>query len=136
MEDTKANHSNSFLTGAVFITCIVQIPLRFQAANGESPWHAGIRLIPFGLACPVGSILVVAGCSRRRLPPMYLLIPAALFQLIGLVFMSRLSIENIMWKGQYAMQMLTGLGCGMSIAITTVLTPYVVEPRDLGRYSY
>lgn len=136
VENTKKNYSNSFLTGAVFITCIVQIPLRFQAANGESPWHAGIRLIPFGLASPIGSILVVGGCSRQRLPPIYLLIPAALLQLIGLVFMSRLSIENIMWKGQYAMQVLTGLGCGMSIAVTTVLTPYVVEPRDLGRYHH
>ena len=67
---------------------------------------------------------------------MYLLIPAALLQIIGLVFMSRLSTGNVMWNGQYAMQVLTGLGCGMSMAITTVLTPYIVEPCDLGKYSH
>ena len=117
----------------MFTTCMIQIPLRFQAANGESPWHAGIRLIAFGLAGPIGVAIAFGICGKRRLPPIYLLVAGCLLQMLGLVFMGRLSLNDVEWKGQYGLQVLVGLGCGFSIAVTTVLAPYVVEKRDLGK---
>lgn len=123
---------NSFLCGAVFTSCIIQIPLRFQAVNHESPWHAGVRLIPFGMAVPVGAFLTAAICGKRRMPIIYMLFVASLLQALGLAFMSRLTLERVMWKGQYGLQFVTGLGCGMSIGVVTLMTPFVIEKRDLG----
>ncbi|KAF2248052.1 putative multidrug resistance protein fnx1 [Trematosphaeria pertusa] len=122
---------NSFLCGAVFTSCIIQIPLRFQAVNHESPWHAGVRLIPFGMAVPVGAFLTAAICGKRRMPIIYMLFVASLLQALGLAFMSRLTLERVMWKGQYGLQFVTGLGCGMSIGVVTLMTPFVIEKRDL-----
>ncbi|EEH05806.1 drug resistance transporter [Histoplasma capsulatum G186AR] len=41
---------SSFMTGAVSITCIIQIPIRYQTAVGGTPLQAGIKLIPLALS--------------------------------------------------------------------------------------
>jgi len=127
---------NAFLSGAVFTSCIIQIPLRFQAVNNESPWHAGVRLVPFGIAVPVGACFVAAICGNRRLPPIYMLFFASILQILGLVFMSRLTLGRILWKGQYALQFMTGIGCGLSVGVVTLMTPFAIEKRDLGRFYF
>ncbi|KAI8943272.1 hypothetical protein NX059_001292 [Plenodomus lindquistii] len=121
----------AFLSGAVFTTCIIAIPLRFQTVNGTSPWLAGVRLIPFGVATPVGAAISAAICAKRRVPVVYLLFPAAIFQVLGLVFMSRMALDDIRWTGQYGLQFLTGFGCGVSIGVVTLMVPYAIEKRDL-----
>lgn len=128
--------SNAFLSGAVFTSCIIGIPLRFQAVNNESPWRAGVRLIPFGIAVPVGAALVAAICGKRRLAPIYMLFCASLFQILGLAFMSRLTLSRVLWKGQYGLQFITGLGCGFSVGVVTLMMPFVIEKRDLGKYFF
>lgn len=117
----------------MFTSCIIQIPLRFQSVNNESPWRAGVRLIPFGMAVPVGAGLIAAICGKRRLPPIYMLLLSSSLQILGLVFMSRLRLEDILWKGQYGLQLVTGLGCGLSIGVVTLITPFVIERQDLGK---
>jgi hypothetical protein len=131
---TDCTISNAFLCGAVFTSCVIQIPLRFQAVNHESPWQAGVRLIPLGMAVPVGAGLTAAICGKRRLPIIYLLFVASMLQILGLVFMSRLTLDRILWKGQYGLQFVTGLGCGISIGVVTLMTPFVIEKRDLGKF--
>jgi hypothetical protein len=116
----------------VFTSCIIQIPLRFQSVNNESPWRAGVRLVPFGIAVPIGAGLVAAVCGKRRLPPIYMLLLASVLQILGLVFMSRLYLDNILWNGQYGLQFMTGLGCGLSVGVVTLITPFVIEKQDLG----
>ncbi|KAF2106036.1 putative efflux pump antibiotic resistance protein [Lophiotrema nucula] len=123
--------ANAFLCGAVFTSCMIQIPLRFQAVNNESPWHAGVRLIPFGVAAPVGGALTAAIVKKRKVPVIYMLFPAAILQILGLLFMSRLTLDNILWKGQYGLQFVTGIGCGISMGVVTLMTPYAIEKRDL-----
>ncbi|KAF2643545.1 putative multidrug resistance protein fnx1 [Massarina eburnea CBS 473.64] len=122
---------NAFLCGAVFTACVIQIPLLYQAVNGESPWHAGVRLIPFGGAVPFGAGLSAALCGKRRIPIIYMLFPALVFQAVGLVFMSRMTLDHILWKGQYGLQFMTGLGCGISMGVVTLMIPAVIERRDL-----
>jgi hypothetical protein len=100
--------------------------------NNESPWRAGVRLIPFGIAVPVGAGLVAAICGKRRLPPIYMLLLASVLQILGLVFMSRLRLGHILWNGQYGLQFMTGLGCGLSVGVVTLMTPFVIEKQDLG----
>lgn len=127
---------NAFLSGAVFTSCIIQIPLRFQAVNNESPWKAGVRLVPFGIAVPVGAGFVAAVCGKRRLPPIYMLILASVLQILGLVFMSRLTLDRVLWKGQYGLQFMTGFGCGLSVGAVTLMTPFAIQRRDLGRSTF
>ncbi|QSS57627.1 drug resistance transporter [Histoplasma capsulatum var. duboisii H88] len=43
---------SSFMTGAVSITCIIQIPIRYQTAVGGTPLQAGIKLIPLAVSAP------------------------------------------------------------------------------------
>lgn len=124
--------SNSFLIGAVFTVCVIQIPLRFQAVNNESPWRAGVRLIPFGLATPVGGILSAGICGKRRFAPIYMIFVAATCQVLGIVFMSRQTLDRITWNGQYGLQFLTGFGSGMAITTTQIMVPFVIaEKKDL-----
>lgn len=125
--------SNAFLVGAVFTSCVIQIPLRFQSVNNESSWRAGLRLIPFGVATPIGGACTAAICGKRKVPVIYMLFPAAILQILGLIFMSRLTLENILWEGQYGLQFVTGFGCGISMGVVTLLTPYSTQKRDLGR---
>ncbi|KAF2471879.1 putative multidrug resistance protein fnx1 [Lindgomyces ingoldianus] len=122
---------NAFLVGAIFVTCIIEIPLRFQVVNHESPWKAGVRLVPFSIPVPVGAGLVAALCGKRRLPPIYLLFVGSTLQLLGLVFMSRMTLDEIQWQGQYGLQTIAGLGCGLTIGVSTLLMPFVIEKRDL-----
>ncbi|KAL9116207.1 MAG: hypothetical protein Q9227_000578 [Pyrenula ochraceoflavens] len=122
---------NAFLTGGVITSCIIQIPLRFQSVNNESAWHSGVRLIPFGVGIPIGAGLTASICGKGRMPIIYMLIPSVVLQILGLVFMSRLTVAHITWGGQYGLQFVTSLGCGFSIGVVTLMTPFVIEKRDL-----
>jgi hypothetical protein len=110
----------------------VQIPLRFQVVNNETAWHAGVRLVPFGVGMPIGAMVTTVICGKRRLPIIYMLFVGSVLQILGLVFMSRLSLHRILWKGQYGLQFITGLGCGLQVGAVTLMTPFVIEKRDLG----
>ncbi|EGC49537.1 drug resistance transporter [Histoplasma capsulatum var. duboisii H88] len=93
---------SSFMTGAVSITCIIQIPIRYQTAVGGTPLQAGIKLIPL-----------------------------ALFQIVGLVFLSRGSPSNPDWRGLNGIEVVIGLGTGCNIGTAALLTPWTVEKRDI-----
>ncbi|PVH96850.1 drug resistance transporter [Periconia macrospinosa] len=95
--------ANTFLVGAISTTCIIQIPLRFQTANGTSPLQAGIRLIPLSI-----TIQLVIGC----------------------VLMSRGNPESPEWRALYGFEALTGFCVGMVIGVVTLMTPYTTAKRD------
>ena len=129
---TDRARSNAFCTGAVSITCIFQLPLRYQAAADLSPLEAGIRLIPFAVCGPVATITCTALSKNKRVPPLYLGIFGALLQIIGLVFMSRGKLDDPQWPALYGFEVLAGLGFGCCIAMATLLCPFIVEKNDLG----
>jgi hypothetical protein len=56
---------------------------------------------------------------------------ASVLQILGMVFMSRLHLGHILWNGQYGLQFMTGLGCGLSVGVVTLMTPFVIEKQDL-----
>ncbi|KAI1339724.1 putative multidrug resistance protein fnx1 [Xylariaceae sp. FL0016] len=60
---------NSFFTGAVSITCIIQLPLRYQTTVGASPLQAGIRLLPFVMCGPIGATITAALAKGRKVAP-------------------------------------------------------------------
>ncbi|KAI0880312.1 putative multidrug resistance protein fnx1 [Annulohypoxylon maeteangense] len=89
---------NSFITGSVSITCIIQLPTRYQTTVGASPLHASVRLLT----------LTTILSKNRRVPPIY----------------------ND-WDPIYELELLTGIGMGISSRLVTLLTPYIVEDLDL-----
>ncbi|KAF2657865.1 putative multidrug resistance protein fnx1 [Lophiostoma macrostomum CBS 122681] len=122
---------NSFILGTIFITLVIQIPLRYQIVGNESPVKAGLRLIAFGAAIPVGSTSSGLLCQKRRVPPIFLFFLASLFTILGLLFMSRVAIDDISWSGLYGLQFVTGVGCGIMMGMVTLLPPFVAEQDDL-----
>ncbi|KAI0181194.1 putative multidrug resistance protein fnx1 [Hypoxylon sp. FL1284] len=122
---------NSFMTGSVSITCIIQLPIRYQTTVGSTPLEAGVRLLPFVLCGPLGATLTAALSKNRRIPPLYVGVAGVLFQIIGLAFIAEGPADNPDWTPLYGLEVLTGLGMGISIGIVTLLTPYIAEKRDL-----
>lgn len=122
------------MTGSVSITCIIQLPIRYQTSVGASPLQAGVRLLPFVLCGPLGVIITASISKKRRVPPLYSALAASILQMLGLIFISRGPADNPDWTPLYGLEVLTGLGMGMSIGIVTLLTPYVAENRDLGKH--
>ncbi|KAH8783249.1 putative multidrug resistance protein fnx1, partial [Diaporthe sp. PMI_573] len=127
---------NTFLTGAVSVTCIVLIPLRYQTAAGLSPLQAGARLILFSVASPIGAILAAAACKKNRVAPLYLMLFGEILQIIGLVLATTLTSTNDRdWPGLYGLQVCIGFGMGLVVGTATLLTPAVVERKDLATGS-
>lgn len=121
------------MTGAVSITCIIQIPIRYQTAVGGSSLQAGIRLIPLAVSAPLGTMVTALALKNRRVPPLYLSLVGQLLQVIGLVFLSRGSPSDRDWRGLYGIEVVIGLGTGCNIGTAALLTPWVVEKRDIGK---
>uniref|UniRef100_A0A093VPT8 Putative transporter C3H1.06c n=1 Tax=Talaromyces marneffei PM1 TaxID=1077442 RepID=A0A093VPT8_TALMA len=48
---------SSFMFGAISITFIFELPIRYQNVQGLNSLQAGLRLLPFSLSGPIGSIL-------------------------------------------------------------------------------
>lgn len=122
------------MTGSVSITCIIQLPIRYQTTVGSSPLQAGVRLLPFVLCGPLGVTLTAILSKNRRVPPLYVGIVGILLQMIGLIFISQGPPSNPDWSPLYGVEVLAGLGMGISIGVVTLLTPYIAEKRDLGKH--
>ncbi|KAI3322570.1 drug resistance transporter [Xylariaceae sp. AK1471] len=122
---------NSFFTGTVSIALIIQLPIRYQTTLGVSPLQAGVRLLPFVLLTSVGAAISGAAVKNRRVAPIYVGLFGIILQIIGLIFLSSVSPNTPDWKAVYGLQVLVGLGAGCNIGIVTLLTPYVVEHKDL-----
>ncbi|KAI0376975.1 putative multidrug resistance protein fnx1 [Hypomontagnella monticulosa] len=122
---------NSFATGAVSITCIFQLPLRYQTAVGVSPLQAGLRLIPFSVCGPLGAMIAAIFSKGERIAPIYFTLLGSIFQIVGLVFMSQGPASNPDWTALYGLEVVVGLGFGFCVGTASLLTPFVLEKRDL-----
>lgn len=121
------------MSGAVSITFIYDLPLRYQTAGALSPLQAGLRLLPFSLSSPVGSIFAAGFAKGMKLPPIYFMLLGFVMQIIGLVFASRSSIHDPNWSGLYGLEVVIGLGFGLCLGAATLVTPFVLEKADLGK---
>jgi MFS family permease len=123
---------NTFMTGAVSVTSVVLIPLRYQTAAGLSPLQAGVRLILFSAASPIGAIVAASLCKKKRMPPLYPMLFGELVQILGLVLVTTLtSPEDKDWPGLYGLQVCIGFGMGFVMGTATLLTPAITERRDI-----
>ncbi|KAL7627255.1 hypothetical protein AAE478_001444 [Parahypoxylon ruwenzoriense] len=119
----------AFCTGPPFMTVLINLPQRFQAVDGESPFKAVIRLLPLLLASPVATAVSGQLVGRFKIPPFYLLLFGASLQLlgIGLASSTRFTSGNAM----YGYEILMGFGFGMGLVSLLIFTPMVVKRADM-----
>lgn len=124
------------LSGAPFTVAVVELPQRFQAINAVSPLDAGIRFLPFALSSPFGSGIASVLVSKVKILPAFIVVFGAVLQTVGASLMSTLPVSQELMAANYGYQIVIGFGLGMNIAGLMVLTPYVVEKRDLGKSPF
>ncbi|KAI0889177.1 major facilitator superfamily domain-containing protein [Annulohypoxylon maeteangense] len=122
---------NAFTIGGVGITCTIQLPFRSQTAVGMTPLESGVRLLAFSAAAPLGFVAMSIAVKKRRVPPIYLSLVAQVLQIIGLVFMSRAPVDKPDWATLYGVSSLVGFGMGACNSAATLMTPFMVEKRDI-----
>ncbi|KAF2825549.1 MFS general substrate transporter [Ophiobolus disseminans] len=122
---------NTFLSGCVMTVCVVQIPQRFIVLYGMSPLAAGIRLLPFAMMTPVGSIWAALLLDRKLVTPNALLLVGGALQTIGVTLFATLTAGRETLPRQYGFQVLIGIGIGFVSTATFLLGPLKMEERDL-----
>ncbi|KAI9842654.1 MAG: hypothetical protein M1837_007021 [Sclerophora amabilis] len=121
---------STFLVGAPFTVAVIQIPQRFQAVNGTTPLGAGVRLLPFAFASPVGSFVSSIIAGKAKVPPIYLILVGAVLQVVGYALLSTISTGSEIQPAQYGYEVITGLGVGVNISTLILMTPFTIEKRD------
>ncbi|TVY80405.1 MFS thioclapurine efflux transporter tcpA [Lachnellula suecica] len=121
---------NAFFLGGPWFVTVFQLPQRFQVVNDVSPLQAGIRLVPFTLACPLGSIISAVAAGKYKVPPIYMVIFASVMQIIGFSLISTLPTTAHTRAAEYGYQIIAGFGVGINISLLIMMTPFCVEARD------
>lgn len=125
---------NALFLGGPFFVAIFQLPQRSQIVANVSPLMAGVRLLPFTVSAPLGSIVASIVAGKAKIPPIYLVIGASSLQVIGFTLLSTLPITNRTSQAQYGYEVIAGFGCGVNISTLMLMTPFSVEKRDQGTY--
>ena len=123
---------NAFFLGAPFNVAIFSLPQRFQIVNSTSPLGAGIRLLPFTCATPVGSVISSLVAGKMKAPPIYLVVTASCLQVVGFSLLSTLPVMRNVSSAQYGYEVIAGFGVGINISTLVLMTPFSVQKRDQG----
>ncbi|KAI0132948.1 drug resistance transporter EmrB/QacA subfamily [Xylariales sp. AK1849] len=119
----------AFFTGPPFMTVLINLPQRFQAVDGASPFEAGIHLLPLLLSSPVAVAVSGQIVTKLRVPPFYLLLFATSLQILGIGLSS--SIHFTSGKEMYGYEVIMGFGFGMGLVSLLIFTPVVVDRADM-----
>ncbi|KAI4121710.1 MAG: hypothetical protein LQ338_006209, partial [Usnochroma carphineum] len=104
---------NTFFAGAILTVCIVQLPQRFATVNGDTAFQAAVKLLPFGVSIPAGSVFAATIIGRVGVAP------------------QTTSPGPGLPNAHYGYQILTGTGVGFFNAALVLMVPYILEQRDL-----
>ncbi|KAJ3580399.1 hypothetical protein NPX13_g165 [Xylaria arbuscula] len=116
--------------GGPFVISVYQLPQRFQLVNGLSGLDAGVRLIPFTLASPVGTGFAASVAGRLKIAPIWIIITGAALQVVGFSLLGTLPHTLDILPRTYGFEIIAGFGCGMNLALLFVIIPNVVDDRD------
>jgi tetrahydromethanopterin S-methyltransferase subunit F len=119
--------------GGPFVISVYQLPQRFQLVNRLSSLEAGLRLIPFTLASPVGTGTAATVAGKFNVPPIWIIITGACLQVVGFVLLGTMPTTGDFLARTYGFEVIAGFGCGMNLALLFVIIPEVVELRDQGK---
>ncbi|KAI1503030.1 putative multidrug resistance protein fnx1 [Biscogniauxia marginata] len=119
-----------FLGGPTIIGMFI-IPQIFQLVYGTSGLDAGVRLIPFTITLPVGTIFASNIAGKFKVPPLYLILIGSCLQIIGFALLGTLPATLDIPTRIYGYEIITGWGCGMNFTMLFIMIPYVTEKRHL-----
>ncbi|KAF2465948.1 MFS multidrug transporter-like protein [Lindgomyces ingoldianus] len=120
---------NGISLGAVWFVTVLELPQKFEIVNGSSPLQAGIHLMPFTFASPIGGV-IVSIIAKAKVPPVYLLLSGSILQLVAYILLGTLPISTRISRAEYGYQVLAGMGVGANISLGTLMTPFSVEKQD------
>lgn len=109
------------MTGFIFMLLVVNIPIRGDIVNVLSAVEAGIRLIPILAASALGSAIGGAASFERN-NTFWTLNVASCFLIVGCGLMSTLTATLKTEPKQYGFEIILGLGIGMTLSTTTLIT--------------
>jgi hypothetical protein len=115
------------------MTVLINLPQRFQAVSGSTPFEAGIHLLPLLLSSPLATAVAGQLVSKANLPPFYLLLAGASLQLLGLGLASSAGVDDD--KMMYGFEVIMGFSFGMTLIMLIVYVPFVVERSDMGKHT-
>ncbi|EON97493.1 putative mfs multidrug transporter protein [Phaeoacremonium minimum UCRPA7] len=118
-----------FFTGPPFMTVIINLPQRFQAVNGLSPFDAGIHLLPLLLCSPFATAICGSLASKLNVPPFYILITGASLQLLGVGLASSVGINGD--KQMYGYEVIMGFSFGTVLVTLLMFVPLVIPREDM-----
>ncbi|KAI1264505.1 putative efflux pump antibiotic resistance protein [Xylariaceae sp. FL1019] len=118
------------LLGGPMTVTNFQLPQRFQLVNHLSALDAGVRVVPFGGAIPIGTILAANILNKTKTPPIFIVLAGAVLQVIGFALMATLPYTPYIPAKMYGFQILAGFGAGANYQTLYLMIPFVVQPRD------
>lgn len=111
----------SFMSGFPFFIVMINLPIRFQILNGNSPTMAGVHLMPLLALSATGSCIGgLFSVSKNR--TYYTLVFAFVLMCLGTGLLSTIPNSRVISHLQYLYQAILGLGIGLSLSSITVMT--------------
>jgi EmrB/QacA subfamily drug resistance transporter len=118
------------IVGLALFGSVTYLPIHLQLVKGESPTGSGLQLMPMMLGMLVTSVVSGRLISRfGRYKPFP--IAGTALMTIGLLLMSRISIETSVWETS-ADSLVLGLGMGMVMQVLILAVQNSVDYEDLG----
>jgi hypothetical protein len=115
---------------------IFQLPQKFQIVHGASNIDAGVRLMPFTFAAPVGAVITSTIAGKLKVPPLYLILCGSVLQVIGFALLATLPGSPDLPRSSYGYEVIAGFGSGINGSLLLLMMPFAVEARDRGRSMY
>ena len=126
---------STVLTGFVMYLAVVNIPMRASIVNLYDEVKSGILLLPLMGATAVGSA-VGGALSAKRNRTFWTLNVASGFMLVGSGVMSMVPGTVEVSSRQWGFEVLLGLGVGMNLSTSTLLTSLNSEFQDFGEFLF
>lgn len=114
---------------------IFQIPQRFQLVNGLSGLEAGVRLIPFTICMPLGTVVSAVLTSRLHIAAIWVIMAGACLQALGFALLGTLPVSLDIPSRTYGFEILSGAGCGINYTLVFLLIPHCLHVRDHGKFN-
>lgn len=117
-------------------TITFQLPVRYQLVNKLTSLDAGVRVLPFGAAFPVGMIGGSTLGSKLKIPGIYLVVFGTILQIIGCALLGTQSTPDSISGTVYGSQVIAGVGCGMTYQIFYLLIAFTSVEADKGKRNH
>ena len=119
---------NASLTGVVFFTAQF-----LQVSVGQDPLHAGLRLLPWGVAPFL--IAPSAGKLADRIGERPLIVSSLLLQAAGLAWIAAVAAPGLAYPVMVTPMIVSGIGFALSLPAVTKAVVGSVPAADIGKAS-